>query len=97
MAITMIDHACMIISTISIVIISFTILTITITITRVIIISCTTKTYAGAYGTVYRAEDLKRNEIVAMKKVANDYIAVNIACILIFYCSLQNVFKKFSD
>ena len=32
-----------------------------------------------------------------MKKVANDYIAVNIACILIFYCSLQNVFKTFSD
>ena len=77
--------------------ISFTILTITITITIVIIISGSTKTYAGAYGTVYRAEDLKRNEIVAMKKVANDYIAVNIACILIFYCSLQNVFKKFSD
>ena len=25
----------------------------------------------GAYGTVYRAEDLKRNEIVAMKKVTN--------------------------
>ena len=35
-----------------------------------IALPCTTIELSGAYGTVYRAEDLERKEIVAMKKVA---------------------------